>query len=308
MAVAAACFAAKLAGEPSSGNEWIAPPDRLRAPDVVTQPFLGVDRAKADRGFSRVANDTPSFGYRLAVDFGDADLRRQTAEVSGAPTIPQRVPDASVYRRLSRTRGSAAPSSTISATAPFDGCPARLRRALSLRHVPGGRPCIRVVHRRTCGDERTVGNGGHGARDGPARTGIDPRVELRDRQLPGSASYPRSGECGLWMANMRSPWSLRAVLRIGRKDPVCGPARAASDRAWPSLTTASCRPDLRGRRLVRCRTPSDWRNFAGRFRTCPALVTAGLGSSARAVHLSWSTFAAWVWRGRSTVELVVTQW
>ena len=24
--------------------------------------------------------------------------------------------------------------------------------------------------------------------------------------------------------------------------------------------------------------------------------------------LSWSTFAAWVWRGRSTVELVVTQW
>ena len=37
-------------------------------------------------------------------------------------------------------------------------------------------------------------------------------------------------------------------------------------------------------------------------------VTAGLGSSARAVHLSRSTFAAWVWRGRSTVELVVTQW
>ena len=51
-----------------------------------------------------------------------------------------------------------------------------------------------------------------------------------------------------------------------------------------------------------CRTPSDWRDFAGRFRTCPAVVTAGLGSSARAVHLSWSTFAAWVWRGRSTVE------
>ena len=57
-----------------------------------------------------------------------------------------------------------------------------------------------------------------------------------------------------------------------------------------------------------CRTPSDWRDFAGRFRTCPAVVTAGLGSSARAVHLSWSTFAAWVWRGRFTVELVVTQW
>jgi len=57
-----------------------------------------------------------------------------------------------------------------------------------------------------------------------------------------------------------------------------------------------------------CRTPSDWRDFAGRFRTCPAVVTAGLGSSARAAHLSWSTFAAWVWRGRSTVELVVTQW
>ena len=57
-----------------------------------------------------------------------------------------------------------------------------------------------------------------------------------------------------------------------------------------------------------CRTPSDWGDFAGRFRTCAAVVTAGLGSSARAVHLSWSTFAAWVWRGRSTVELVVTQW
>ena len=81
--------------------------------------------------------------------------------------------------------------------------------------------------------------------DGPARTGIDPRVELRDRQLAGSASYTRNGECGLWMANMRSQWSLRPVLRIGRKDPVCGPVRAASDRAWPSLTTASCRPDLR---------------------------------------------------------------
>ena len=87
--------------------------------------------------------------------------------------------------------------------------------------------------------------------DGPARTRIDPRVELRDRQLPGSASYTRNGECGLWMANMRSQWSLRPVLRIGSKDPACGPARAASDRAWPSLTTASCRPGLRGRRLVR---------------------------------------------------------
>ena len=41
-----------------------------------------------------------------------------------------------------------------------------------------------------------------------------------------------------------------------------------------------------------CRAPSDWRDFAGRFRTCLAVVTAGLGSSARAVHLSWLTFAA----------------
>ena len=114
---------------------------------------------------------------------GTADLRRQTAEVSRAPTIPQRVPDASVYRRLFPTRGSAAPSSTISATAPFDGRPARLRRALSLRHVPGRRPCIRVVHRRTCGDERTVGNGGYGARrrprahrDRPARRTPGPTI------------------------------------------------------------------------------------------------------------------------------------
>ena len=147
--------------------------------------------------------------------------------------------------------------------------------------------------------------------DGPAHTGIDPRVELRDRQLPGSASYTRNGECGLWMANMRSQWSLRPVLRIGSKDPACGPARAGKGGVRPgvAVTDDSVLPAGPPRTAAgSCRTPSDWRDFAGRFRTCPAVVTAGLGSSARAVHLSWSTFAAWVWRGRSTVELVVTQW
>ena len=110
-------------------------------PNAGELAFVLVDWRKSDLvavDGSVLERWTPSFGYRLAVDLGDADLRRQTAEVSRAPTIPQRVPDASVYRRLSRTRGSAAPSLTISATAPFDGCPARLRRALSLRHIPGG--------------------------------------------------------------------------------------------------------------------------------------------------------------------------
>ena len=155
-------------------------------PDAGDLAFALVDWRKSDRmavDGSVLERSTPSFGYRLAVDLGDADLRRQTAEVSRAPTVPQRVPDASVYRRLPPTRGSAASSSTISATAPFDGRPARLRRALSLRHVPGRRPCIRVVRRRTCGDERTVGNGGYGARrrarahgDRPARRTPGPTV------------------------------------------------------------------------------------------------------------------------------------
>ena len=54
--------------------------------------------------------------------------------------------------------------------------------------------------------------------DGPARTGIDPRVELRDRQLPGSASYTRNGECGLWMANMR--WV--RLFFVGGRISLCG--------------------------------------------------------------------------------------
>ena len=110
----------------------------------------------------------------------------------------------------------------------------------------------------------------------------------------GLPSVPRNGECGLWMANMRSQWNLRPVGGVR-------PGVAVTDDsvlpAGPPRAAAGSR-----------RTPSDWRDFAGRFRTCAAVVTAGLGSSVRAVHLSWSTFAAWVWRGRSTVELVVTQW
>ena len=103
-----------------------------------------------------------------------------------------------------------------------------------------------------------------------------------------------------------SQWSPRPVLRIGSKDPGCGPARAVPGVA---VTDDSVLPAGPSRTAAgSCRTPSDWRDFAGRFRTCAAVVTAGLGSNARAVHLSWSTFAVWVWRGRSTVELVVTQW
>ena len=40
-----------------------------------------------------------------------------------APIVPQRVPDASVYRGLFPTRGSAAPFSIISATTPFGRAP-----------------------------------------------------------------------------------------------------------------------------------------------------------------------------------------
>ena len=162
---------------------------RGSGPDAGELAFALVDWRKSDLvavGGSVLEHSTPSFGYRLAVDLGDADLRRQTAEVSRAPTIPQRVPDASVYRRLSPTRGSAAPSSTISATAPFDGRPARLRRVLSLRHVPGRRPCICVVHRCTCGDERTVGNGGYGARRRPRAHG--------DRPARGTSGPTIAGE------------------------------------------------------------------------------------------------------------------
>ena len=41
-------------------------------------------------GGSVLECSTPSFGYRLAIDLGGADLRRQTAEVSRPPTVPQR--------------------------------------------------------------------------------------------------------------------------------------------------------------------------------------------------------------------------
>ena len=223
-------------------------------------------------GGSVLECSTPSFGYRLAVDLGNADLRRQTAEVSRAPTVPQRVPDASVYRRLSPTRGSAASSSTISATAPFDGRPARRRRALSLRHVPRAPTFVYVwfIAARAAmnGPSATVGMVHAG---GPAH-GDRPRLErerdaahLTGPRARGSTRASNSGTdscpgaphthgtvnaaCG-WR-NMRSQWSLRPALRIGSEDPACGPARAASDRAWPLLTIASCRPDLRGRRLVR---------------------------------------------------------
>ena len=78
--------------------------------------------------------------------------------------------------------------------------------------------------------------------------------------------------CG-WR-NMRSQWSLRPALRIGSKDPACGPARAASDRAWPSLTIASCRPDLRadGGWFV-----SDAFRLAGLRRSVPHLSGGGDG-------------------------------
>ena len=63
--------------------------------------------------------------------------------------------------------------------------------------------------------------------DGPGRTGTDPRVELRDRQLPGSASYHgtvnaacgwrtcvRSGACGPFFG---SEARIRRAGRQGRR-------------------------------------------------------------------------------------------
>ena len=88
---------------------------RGSGPDAGDLAFALVDWRKSDLvavDGSVLERSTPSFSCRLAVDLGDADLRRQTAEVSRAPTIPQRVPDASVYCRLSPTRGPAGPSRT----------------------------------------------------------------------------------------------------------------------------------------------------------------------------------------------------
>ena len=174
-------------------------------------------------------------GWRSVAQCSSVRLRRSATvwrSTSGTPTSVGRLP------RCRARRPSPSAFRTRRSTV---GCPRRVarphlpRRSRRRRRLtgvrlagvepyrygmsPGRRPCIRVVHRRTCGDERTVGNGGYGARrrarargststrtgtgrrspDGPARTGFDPRVELRDRQLPGSASYTRNGECGLWM-------------------------------------------------------------------------------------------------------------
>ena len=68
---------------------------RGSGPDAGDLAFALVDWRKSDLGAvdgSVLERSTPSFSYRLAVDLGDADLRRQTAEVSRT-TIPQRVPE-----------------------------------------------------------------------------------------------------------------------------------------------------------------------------------------------------------------------
>ena len=79
---------------------------RGSGPDAGDLAFALVDWRKSDLGAvdgSVLERSTPLFSYRLAVDLGDADLRRQTAEVSradhpaarsGRVGLPSAVPDA----------------------------------------------------------------------------------------------------------------------------------------------------------------------------------------------------------------------
>ena len=161
----------------------------------------------------------------------------------------------------------------------------------------GARPRQPVPVRRRGRSVRCGGSGRQwmryaGSTDRDLVTGIAATTTPPER---GStcASFPRTDSCrgaphthgtvnaACGWRTCRSRWSLRPVLGSEGRTRWCGPPRAASDRAWPSLDDSVLPAGPPGTAVGSCRTPSDCRDFAGRFRSCPAVVTAGLGSSTR---------------------------